>query len=91
MKLIIRNLARSTTEESLKSLFTDIGLVQSCNLVMDKATGKSKGFAFVEMPKVGEAKIAISKLNNMELDGSKIRVKTPDKKRAESPPKKKHD
>jgi RNA recognition motif-containing protein len=42
---------------------------------MDKATGKSKGFAFVEMPKVGEAKIAIGKLNNMELEGSKIRVK----------------
>jgi len=75
MKLIIRNLSRTTTEESLKTLFTDIGLVQSCNLVMDKATGKSKGFAFVEMPKVGEAKIAIGKLNNMELEGSKIRVK----------------
>jgi RNA recognition motif-containing protein len=84
MKLIIRNLARSTTEESIKALFTDIGLVQSCNLVMDKATGKSKGFAFVEMPKVGEAKIAISKLNNMELDGSKIRVKKAEQAPVES-------
>ncbi|WP_412971394.1 RNA recognition motif domain-containing protein [Glaciecola sp. MF2-115] len=87
MKLIIRNLARSTTEDSLKSLFTDIGLVQSCNLVMDKATGKSKGFAFVEMPKVGEAKIAIGQLNNMELDGSKIRVKKAEQSHAESAPK----
>ncbi|MFT7259018.1 MAG: RNA recognition motif-containing protein [Glaciecola sp.] len=75
MKLIIRNLARSTTQESLNALFTEIGLVQSCSLVIDKATGKSKGFAFVEMPKIGEAKIAIGKLNNMDLDGSKIRVK----------------
>ena len=75
MKLIIRNLARNTSEESLRALFADIGLVQSCSLVMDKATGKSKGFAFVEMPKVGEAKIAIGKLNNADLDGSKIRVK----------------
>jgi RNA recognition motif-containing protein len=75
MKLIIRNLARSTTQESLNALFTEIGLVQSCSLVIDKVTGKSKGFAFVEMPKIGEAKIAISKLNNIELDGSKIRVK----------------
>jgi RNA recognition motif-containing protein len=75
MKLIIRNLARSTTQESLNALFTEIGLVQSCSLVIDKATGKSKGFAFVEMPKIGEAKIAIGKLNNIELDGSKIRVK----------------
>jgi len=75
MKLIVRNLARTTTQESLNALFTEIGSVQSCSLVMDKATGKSKGFAFVEMPKNGEAKIAISKLNNMELDGIKIRVK----------------
>jgi RNA recognition motif-containing protein len=75
MKLIIRNLARSTTQESLNALFTEIGLVQSCSVVIDKVTGKSKGFAFVEMPKIGEAKIAIGKLNNIELDGSKIRVK----------------
>jgi RNA recognition motif-containing protein len=75
MKLIIRNLARTTTQESLSTLFTEIGLVQSCTLVIDKVTGKSKGFAFVEMPKNGEAKIAIGKLNNIELDGSKIRVK----------------
>ncbi|MFT6086715.1 MAG: RNA recognition motif-containing protein [Glaciecola sp.] len=75
MKLIIRNLARSTTQESLNALFTEIGLVQSCSVVIDKLTGKSKGFAFVEMPKIGEAKIAIGKLNNIELDGSKIRVK----------------
>lgn len=75
MKLIVRNLARTTTQESLNVLFTEIGSVQSCSIVMDKATGKSKGFAFVEMPKSGEAKIAISKLNNIELDGVKIRVK----------------
>lgn len=75
MKLIVRNLARSTTQDSLNALFTEIGLVQSCSLVMDKVSGASKGFAFVEMPKNGEAKIAISKLNNIELDGSKIRVK----------------
>jgi len=75
MKLLIRNLSRSTTENALFELFADIGPVQSCNLVLDKETGKSKGFAFVEMPKVGDAKIAINKLNNSELDGSKIRVK----------------
>ncbi|WP_041246428.1 RNA recognition motif domain-containing protein [Brumicola nitratireducens] len=75
MKLIVRNLARTTTQESLNALFTEIGSVQSCSVVMDKATGKSKGFAFVEMPKNGEAKIAIGKLNNIELDGVKIRVK----------------
>lgn len=81
MKLLIRNLSRDTTTETLSALFADIGAVQSCNIVMDKATGKSKGFAFVEMPKVGEAKIAINTLNESTLDGSKIRVK-----KADAPP-----
>lgn len=75
MKLLVRNLARNTTEEELKNLFSVHGTLQSCNLVIDKETGESKGFAFVEMPKVGEAKIAIKTLNGMDIDGSKIRVK----------------
>lgn len=75
MKLIIRNLARGTTEEELKTLFQGYGVVQSCNLVLDKASGVSKGFAFVEMPKVGDAKAAMKNLNNTAVDGNKIRVK----------------
>ena len=75
MKLLVRNLARTTTEAELTSFFAVFGAVQSCNLVLDKATGKSKGFAFVEMPKVGEAKAAMIKLNNKEVAGNKIRVK----------------
>jgi len=75
MKLLVRNLARNTTEEELTKLFAEHGALQSCKLVMDKVTGESKGFAFVEMPKVGEAKIAIKKLNGADIDGSKIRVK----------------
>lgn len=75
MKLLVRNLARNTTEDELKSLFAVHGTLQSCNLVMDKETGESKGFAFVEMPKVGEAKAAIKTLNGKEVDGAKIRVK----------------
>ncbi len=78
MKLLIRNLARTTTEETLNTLFSEIGAVQSCSIVMDKATAKSKGFGFVDMPKVGEAKIAIAKFNNFELDGFKLRVKKAD-------------
>ena len=80
MKLIIRNLARSTTEEELKALFQKYGTVQSCDLVLDKASGESKGFAFVEMPKSGEAKAAMKKLNNMILASSKIRVKRTENK-----------
>jgi RNA recognition motif-containing protein len=79
MKLIIRNLARSTTEEELKALFQEYGTVQSCDLVLDKATGESKGFAFVEIPKPGEAKIAMKNLNNMTVASNKIRVKRTEK------------
>lgn len=80
MKLIIRNLARTTTEEELKALFQEYGTVQSCDLVSDKTTGGSKGFAFVEMPKSGEAKVAMKNLNNMTVASNKIRVKRAENK-----------
>ncbi len=75
MKILVRNLARATTEENLSALFAPFGAVQSCDLVMDKDSGASKGFGFVEMPKPGEAKAAIKALNNRSVDGVKIRVK----------------
>jgi RNA recognition motif-containing protein len=75
MKLLVRNLNRLTTETDLKSLFEEFGTVQSCSLVIDQASGKSKGFGFIEMPKPGEAKAAIKKLNEKSVGGSKIRVK----------------
>lgn len=80
MKLLIRNLARSTTEEELLALFEPYGLVQSCSLVMDKETGLSKGFGFVEMPKLGDCKAAVKQLNGKEIAGSKIRVKKAESK-----------
>ena len=80
MKLIIRNLARSTTEEELEALFQEYGTVQSCDLVSDKTTGGSKGFAFVEMPKSGEAKVAMKNLNNMTVASNKISVKRAENK-----------
>ncbi|AKE52494.1 RNA recognition motif domain-containing protein [Kangiella geojedonensis] len=75
MKILVRNLARTTTEEQVTELFEEYGTVQWCKLVMDKATGKSKGFGFVEMPKPGEAKVAVKNLNARSVDGNKIRVK----------------
>lgn len=75
MKLLIRNLARTTTEAELRNLFEAHGVVQSCTLVMDQVTGKSKGFGFVEMPKHVDAREAIRALNNSEVAGSRIRVK----------------
>ncbi len=82
MKLLVRNLDRSVSEAELKSLFQEFGAVQSCNLVMDKATGESKGFGFVEMPKVGEAKAAIKNLNYKMVGESKVRVKKAEDKDA---------
>jgi RNA recognition motif-containing protein len=75
MKILIRNLARTITEQQLRAMFEEHGTVQSCSLVIDKETGLSKGFGFVEMPKPGESKAAIKLLNNQAIDGSKIRVK----------------
>lgn len=80
MKLLVRNLARSTTEAELRAIFEAHGAVQSCNLVIDKVTGLSKGFGFIEMPSLGDAKAAMKNLNGKELSGSKIRVKKAESK-----------
>jgi len=78
MKLLIRNLARSTTEEEIRTLFEAYGKVQSCKLVLDKKTGGSKGFGFVEMPRPGDARTAVKNLNGKDIAGNKIRVKKAD-------------
>lgn len=75
MKLLVRNLSRLTTDSELLALFEAYGSVQSSTLVMDKETGVSKGFGFVEMPKQGEAKAAVKNLNGKDISGNKIRVK----------------
>jgi len=75
MKLMILNLARITTKEEIIALFEEYGAVQSCDLVLDKSTGGSKGFAFVIMPKPEEAKIAIKSLNHTIVASNRIRVK----------------
>ncbi len=80
MKLLIRNLARTTSEKELLALFEPFGTVQSCSLVLDKDTGESKGFGFVEMPKLGDAKAAMKSLNGKEIASSKIRVKKAESK-----------
>ncbi|MCP4432063.1 MAG: RNA-binding protein [Gammaproteobacteria bacterium] len=75
MKLLVRNLARGTSEGELRTKFEAFGAVQSCALIIDKASGLSKGFGFVDMPKHGDAKAAMKSLNGSDLDGQKIRVK----------------
>lgn len=84
MKLLVRNLARSVTEPELKTLFQSYGAVQSCSLVLDAKSGGSKGFAFVEMPKPGEAKAAMKSLNGKDVAGKTIRVKKAEKSATDS-------
>jgi len=75
MKLLVRNLSRSTTEQEIRILFSTHGSVAECSLVLDQVTSKSKGFAFVEMPNEKEAKSAISALHETRVANNRIRVK----------------
>jgi RNA recognition motif-containing protein len=86
MKLLIRNLARTTTENDLRTLFETFGAVQSCNLVLDKKSGLSKGFAFIEMPRRGDAKVAVKSLNHKEIDNNTVRVKYAEPSTKSEPP-----
>ncbi len=73
-KLFVGSLAWATRDESLSSHFAAIGPVKEVRVVMDKMTGRSKGFGFVEYENEADAQSAIEKLNGSELDGRKITV-----------------
>ncbi len=74
VKLYVGNLSFSTTEDGLRTLFTQVGSVASVALIKDRDTGSSKGFAFVEMASQQDAEAAIKKLNGYSLDGREIKV-----------------
>lgn len=73
-KLYVGNLPYSSTEEDLKEMFGKIGSVESVSIIMDRFSGKSKGFGFVEMASEAEASKAISEINGSEIGGRKIVV-----------------
>ncbi len=75
MKLLVRNLSRETTELEMRQLFEEFGEVGECTLVLDDETGLSKGFGFIYMPDLDQAKTARFALNGKEIDNSKIKVK----------------
>jgi len=75
MRILVRNMSRETTEKDVRDLFEPFGSVQSCVIVNDAESGRSKGFGFVVMPKAGDAKAAIQQLNGQVLDGEILRVK----------------
>jgi cold-inducible RNA-binding protein len=75
-KLYVGNLSFSTTEEQLRTLFTQADTATSVELIKDRSTGSSKGFAFVEMSNQAEAEKAIKMLNGFSLDNREIKVNT---------------
>lgn len=75
MKLLVRNLSRTTTEQELRIMFSAHGQVTECTLVLDQETGKSKGFGFVEMPNESEATSALNALHETRVAKNRIRVK----------------
>jgi len=73
-KLYVGNLSFETMENDLQDLFSQVGRVISCSLVTDKYTGKSRGFAFVEMSSQDEANRAIAELGDRNVDGRPLTV-----------------
>jgi cold-inducible RNA-binding protein len=73
-KLFVGNLSFDTTSADLEALFAQIGSCESAAVITDRATGRSRGFGFVEMSSSGEAEKAIAELNGKELHGRAISV-----------------
>jgi RNA recognition motif-containing protein len=73
-KLYVGNLAFQTTNQQLQDLFAQAGTVQSANVIEDRDTGRSRGFAFVEMSTNAEAAAAIDQFNGKELGGRALKV-----------------
>ena len=74
MNIYVGNLPYDLTEDDLKAAFSEFGEVSSASIIMDKMSGQSKGFGFVEMPDNSEADQAIKALNESALNGRNIKV-----------------
>lgn len=74
VKLFVGSLPWATRDDELRNMFNQFGTVETASVVMDRATGRSRGFGFVEMSTQEEADKAIQALHDSELDGRKIVV-----------------
>ncbi len=74
VRLYVGNLPFSVSEQDLEEMFGQIGVVESANIVTDRDTGRSRGFAFVEMDSREAADAAIAALNGREIDGRQLTV-----------------
>ena len=74
MKLYVGNLPFSTSNQDLNDIFGEIGAVESCNVIEDRETGRSRGFGFVEMANKEDGERAIAELNGKEVNGRELKV-----------------
>ena len=86
MDIYVGNLAWAVDSDALRGAFEQHGEVASARVIIDKFTGKSKGFGFVEMPNEEEGNAAIEKLNGFELHGRALRVNRSEPKPREDRP-----
>jgi RNA recognition motif-containing protein len=74
MNIYVGNLAYSVTDDDLRAAFAAFGEVSRASVIMDRDTGRSKGFGFVEMPDNAQAETAIKELNDQPIGGRAVRV-----------------
>jgi len=74
MNIYVGNLHYDVTEDYLKTVFGEYGAVDSAKIIIDKYSGKSKGFGFIEMPNDNEAKEAVEALNGSDVKGRNMKV-----------------
>jgi len=74
VKLFVGNLSNDTSSDELHTVFSEVGIVESCQLITDRDTGRSKGFAFIEMDCIESSDAAKERLNGKELHGQALKV-----------------
>ncbi|MCU7929640.1 MAG: RNA-binding protein [Candidatus Thiodiazotropha sp. (ex Codakia rugifera)] len=90
MNIYVGNLPWSVKDDELRQLFAEFGEVSNANVIMDKFSGRSRGFGFVEMADTSAAETAIESLNEKEIEGRNLRVNEA-KPREERPPRRSRD
>ena len=74
MNIYVGNISYSLSEDDLQDMFAEFGAVDSVKIILDRDTGRSKGFGFVEMANDDEGKEAIAELNDKEVEGRRLKV-----------------
>jgi RNA recognition motif-containing protein len=74
MNIYVGNLSYNMSDEELRTAFAAFGAVTSAKILMDRETGRSRGFGFVEMPNQNEAETAIAQLNGKDVGGRALRI-----------------